>query len=576
MKIRNSLRSKVTLTLILMSFTFALILLLVVQSVSTYSIRNYIYNDIYSRQYEMYDGISEVLDEVNLLYSRMVLNENFETVLEDDTISQADKNILFKQLMSSVGINQELFGDVTVYYNETLYRLNDSISLPSTQFIQQVMASNKLIEQGNVIQGNNQDSYLVIGKRMVNFPTGDVKGSIIFYINEKVLIDICSNISGSLGYSFVVSNDSYVVTHSTGKYLGATIFDADIFSLNHLPNYEIRNLNGIKSIIIVNQYPDFNNQYGLDWKIISVISYNTLFKDILQLNNYYLILGIIMAVLATIVAFRISNGITKPINKIISGLRKFSVSGKKDPFKKVTNHDELWELEKTYDEMVERITNLIDKNKSDMENQRKLELYTLQMQINPHFLYNTLDAIAWMAKIKKQRDIEKLVLALAKFFRISLHKGDKFITVHEEIELIQNFMQIELIRFPDKFTIEYEVDENVQSEETLKLILQPIVENAIKHGISQLEYIGHITIKVSRDDRFIYFEIIDDGLGFDVPIDLFADNRLLSSTDGGYGLKNVDERIKLEYGRDCGIIVTSKPKGGTQVLIKIKRRYIDK
>jgi len=572
MMIKNSLKAKITMTLIVMLVSFSLFLMFVVHIVAKRSIENYIYNDVYSRQYEMYNGLSQVLDEVNLLYSRMLLNENFEAVLNDDTIPQDEKKVLYKKMLSKAGINTEHFGDVTIYYNDQIYRLNDDIGLPNPNFIQEVIQSDSLINQGDVIQDVDGLKYLVIGKRMVNFPTGNVTGSIMFYINETILIDILSNISGNLGYSFVVSDNAYVISHSTGNHMGSTIFDAELFSLNDLPNYEIRNLNGEKSIIIINEYPGFNTQYEFNWKIVSVISYDTLFKDILELDKYFILLGFIMAFLASIIAFKISKVITEPIQKIIIGLRKFSISGKKEPFERNTQ-DELWELENTYDEMVHRITELIQKNKFEMDKQRQLELLSLQMQINPHFLYNTLDAIAWMAKIKKQKDIEKLVLALAKFFRISLHKGDKFIKVSEEIELIQNYIQIELIRFPEKFTIDYEIDDNVQNEETLKLILQPIVENAIKHGISQIEQSGHIMIKAFRDETYIYYEVVDNGLGFNPTEDLFSEERLLKMTEGGYGLKNVDERIKLEYGRECGLSVSSKSNGGTKVLIQIRRKY---
>jgi two-component system sensor histidine kinase YesM len=152
-----------------------------------------------------------------------------------------------------------------------------------------------------------------------------------------------------------------------------------------------------------------------------------------------------------------------------------------------------------------------------------------------------------------------------------LHKGDKFITVNEEIEIIKHFIEIELIRFPDKFTIEYDVDPDIANYETLKLILQPIVENSIKHGISSLERMGHILIKAYGDENSIIYEIIDDGIGFNPAEDIITKARNPDSK-GGYGLKNVDERIKLEYGQEYGISISSKVGGGTKVTIRIKKR----
>jgi two-component system sensor histidine kinase YesM len=577
MKTRMSLKNKVAITLMVMLISFTLILITIIRITSSTAIQNFIYKDIYARQSEIEEGILMVLDEVNLLYSRMVLNGDFLQVLLNNELSENEKQVLYKDVMQRVGVNTELFGDVVVYYDELIYsfKRDNSIELPDPNFLKSIIGTEQLLKQGKIVSDLAGKRYLLIGKRMVNFPVGSVTGAVVFYVSEEVLSDFSTGISKELGYSFITSDDSYVITHNNKKYIGATIFDADMFKSDNLPGYEIRTLNGEKSIIIVNELEKINNRYGFNWKIVSVISYNTLFKDIFELNKYTLILGFIMALLAAAISFRISTGITQPINNIIQKLRNFARSGKKQVVRNKPGvlKDELWELEHTYDEMVNRIMRLIEKNKQEMENQRKLELEALQMQINPHFLYNTLDTIAWMAKIKKQKEIEQLVLALAKFFRISLHKGEKYILVSEEIELIKNFIKIELIRFPDKFTIEYNVADDVKNEETLKLILQPIVENAIKHGVSELDETGHITINVFGDKKYIYFEVIDDGIGFEPFDDLFSNNHLLSSREGGYGLKNVDERIKLEYGRDCGISVSSKPNLGSRVRLKIKRRY---
>ncbi len=577
MKTQISLKNKIAITLIIMLSSFTLILLVIIHLTSSTAIQKFIYKDIYAKQAEIQNGILMVLDEVNLLYSRMVLNDDFIQVLQNDRLSEEEKQILYTDLMQRVGVNRELFGDVIVYYQQSIYRFDPlkPVKMPEPQFITEVINSKLLLNQGEIVSDFQGNRYLPIGKRMVNFSLGNVTGVATFYLNENVLNDFSSSISEDLGYSFVVADDSYVLTHSNKKFIGATIFDAEMFKLDNLPNYGIRYLNGEKSIIIVNDFAEINKRYGLNWKIVSVISYNTLFRDIFDLNKYILRLGFVMALAAAGISVKISAGITKPINYIIQGLRRFSQSGRKEISKDRGQvlTDELWELEHTYDQMIDRITRLIEKNKVEMENQRKLELYALQVQINPHFLYNTLDAIAWMAKIKKQKDIEQLVIALARFFRISLHKGDKFILVSEEIELIKNFIKIELIRFPNKFQVEYNVADDVTTEKTLKLILQPLVENAIKHGISQLNRPGQIIINIFGHGEDIFFEVIDDGIGFDSPENFLSTNKPLASPEGGYGLRNVNERIKLEYGAECGIIaIESKPGCGTRIRLKIRRR----
>jgi two-component system sensor histidine kinase YesM len=273
-----------------------------------------------------------------------------------------------------------------------------------------------------------------------------------------------------------------------------------------------------------------------------------------------------------VLASRTSQYITKPVKKLIESLKSFQKHRKREGLSILNDKDEIYELEQSYNQMIEEIIRLIDENNMEMENKRKLELYALQMQINPHFLYNTLDTIAWLAKLRNEKDIEHLVLSLAKFFRLSLHKGDKFIKIAEEIELVKSFLEIERMRFPDLFTVKYEIADEVKTQETLKLIFQPIVENSIKHGFAGIDYKGELILRAYSSADDIIFEVEDNGLGFNPADDIFADDKILAGL-GGYGLKNVDERVKLEYGREYGVRVVSELNIGTKVIIKIKKTH---
>jgi two-component system sensor histidine kinase YesM len=211
----------------------------------------------------------------------------------------------------------------------------------------------------------------------------------------------------------------------------------------------------------------------------------------------------------------------------------------------------------------------MQKSREDMEIQRKLELDSLQMQINPHFLYNTLDAIAWMAKIKKEPEIEKLVMNLAKFFRLSLHKGDKYITVKEEVELVKCYLEIDKIRYPGKVEVTTQIESGLEECKTLKLILQPIIENSLKYAFPDRN--GNIKIKVYSYENDLCYEITDDGVGFDIPSALL-ENKKDPKTLSGYGLYNINERIKLEYGENYGLEIFSKIGEGTKIQIRIAKK----
>lgn len=265
--------------------------------------------------------------------------------------------------------------------------------------------------------------------------------------------------------------------------------------------------------------------------------------------------------------------------KPIENLKNSVVSYTGEKAEKVTRlklgrYNEIAELYDSFDDMTDRISELIEKNEEDSEQRRKLELAALQIQINPHFLYNTLDTVAWLSKLKKQPDIEKLVVSLARFFRISLHNGDKHITVFEETQLVKNYINIENIRFPEKINLEMNIDDDILDYKIVKIILQPIVENSIKHGFVNLKRKGTIRINGYASGEDLIFEVIDDGNGFAVPPNFLQKDFKRNDGPGGYGIKNVNERIKLEYGENYGLFYESEPKKGTKVTVKL-RKYIE-
>ena len=560
-----SLRVKIAFILFFVIFLFLLLLVLFIRTTVTHNIQSNTVKSIYNQQVQMDKGLTLVLDSISLIYNPIIEDPNFKNLFESDNVSI--KTELFSNFISSYTINQTIFEDIILYHDGHYYYgglSGKQVVITDNIFGLTVANSNDLIVEGPVTQ-NGEDKILLFGKPFRKFVVNET-GGLIFAIKEDAFNNILDSIDQSLGYSFLVSNQSRMISHPNSDYIGSIIFGIDALDFSKTPSYQIQNFDGQKSIIIINGTDTLLRQYGLDWTVVSVLSYDYVFHGLYIVNISNTIIAGVMTLISFVLALIISSGLIGPIKSLKKRVTTASLHA--DVIEE--RGDEIYELEKSFNEMLLRISELIDKNEEESENKRKLELYALQMQINPHFLYNTLDAIAWLAKLKKQPEIERLVIALAKFFRLSLHKGDKFIKVYEEIDIVKNFIEIELIRFPDKFDVEYNIDESTKHYETMKLILQPIVENSIKHGISGMDTKGHITINSYCDEDFIYYQVIDDGLGFDPKSNLLNSKKI--STSSGYGIKNVDERIKLEYGFDCGVSVDSKPHGGTKVTIKILKR----
>ena len=239
------------------------------------------------------------------------------------------------------------------------------------------------------------------------------------------------------------------------------------------------------------------------------------------------------------------------------------------------NADEITELGASFNIMIGKIRELLDSKIKEQENLKKAELRALQAQINPHFLYNTLDTIIWMSEDKKTDQVIEIVSALSSFFRISLSKGRDWITVGEEIERTRSYLTIQKMRYRDIMDYKIEVDEQVVNNTILKLILQPLVENAIYHGIKNKRQGGTVTVRANqKSEDEVLLEVEDDGIGF-TPDKLAQVQTQINDDSGeirlerGFGVDNVNKRIKLYYGKQYGLSIRSEYNVGTCVSLVI-------
>ncbi|MFA7560720.1 MAG: histidine kinase [Candidatus Izemoplasmatales bacterium] len=581
MKRSLGLREKILFALVGILLVSTLLMLFVIRGISRNKIENESREDIIERQVQFDQAFLNIINRIT--YTNLYLFDNSQDlydVLESDQAVETKQSFI-DNLIVQAALDDETFGEIGVYYNYDIFSkalIDQRIDKPSIVKLESILSLNEglyFVETVDDISGN---TYFIFARHIATmYPSREIFGLGLFYLEETLVKDaltlLTSELSADEAYSFVYLNEVNNPDRIIYSLMNNTYFDNQIYEDFNDSNLIISEVNDQRIIMIKSELTKTNQAYSnLDFSLVTVLDYNVLFADFLQLNQYILLVGLLSVVFLLFIATRTSEIITKPVKKLIDDLRSFQKGKKKEGLSTLNEKDEIYELEVTYNQMIEEIIRLIDENNTEMENKRKLELYALQMQINPHFLYNTLDTIAWLAKLKNEKDIENLVLSLAKFFRLSLHKGDKFIKIKEEVDLVKSFLEIEKIRFPELFDVEYEIADEVKEIETLKLIFQPIVENAIKHGFSDIDYRGKITIRAELKENDIFFEIEDNGKGFDADEDLFADDKLLTGL-GGYGLKNVDERIKLEYGRDYGVSVLSVVGTGTKVQIRIKRTH---
>ena len=307
------------------------------------------------------------------------------------------------------------------------------------------------------------------------------------------------------------------------------------------------------------------------WKLVGVIkgtgiSLNTIKTRLFIVFVIFLIIFIVVLI-NSYVSFRV----TDPIRELEKSVKKLE-EGNLDADIYMGGSYEIQHLGKSVQDMKYRIKGLMQDIVTEHEEKRKSEFDSLQAQINPHFLYNTLDIIVWQIENEKQSEAVHTVTALARFFRLSLGKGKNIVTVKAEIDHVKNYLMIQHMRFKNKFDYEFEIAEDVLELSSLKLMLQPMVENAIYHGMEFMDGDGLIKIRVWREADELYLSVTDNGLGMTedkVSLVLAGKSNSGNGRGSGIGVKNVNERIKLYFGEKYGLKIDSEPDVGTTIIIHL-------
>ena len=307
------------------------------------------------------------------------------------------------------------------------------------------------------------------------------------------------------------------------------------------------------------------------WKLVGMVPMEAMGLGLNQLGLFALSLLLFSAFLMTFLTFRISSHITDPISQLENSIKKLE-AGEENVVIAEGGCYEIQHLGHTINSLVSTMRHLMDDIVQQEAQKRKSELDVLQSQINPHFLYNTLDSVIWMTEAGRYEESIQMVTSLARLFRISLSRGSSIIPLTDELEHAHHYMTIQQIRFKNRFTTTIQADEDVKQLYTLKLIVQPLLENAIYHGMSEAEDDGEISVHAYRHEQQVWIDVQDNGLGMrpEVAQQLLSRNRPDIRTKGsGIGVRNVHQRIQLTFGKEYGLTIESEPDEGTLVRIRI-------
>lgn len=367
---------------------------------------------------------------------------------------------------------------------------------------------------------------------------------------------------GQRGYCFLMDDAGNIIYHPQQQLLYAGLKSEDTEALAALEDGAYADDTVIYSVASVGES---------GWRAVGV-SYvdelvNRNVNDMIRLSLW---LAVVVLAVAVLTSWLLSRLIGKPLRGLASAMESFEPDADHFTYRPVGGTREVQELSDSFEHMVLRIQELMTTVREEEVNLRKTELKALQAQINPHFLYNTLDSIAWMCEQGRNAEAVKMVHALARLFRISISRGHELIPIAKELEHAESYLQIQMYRYKNQFTYTFDVDPDCLGYYCNKITLQPIIENSINHGLDLMVDEGRIDVRVRFDGDDIVFSVQDNGVGMS-PEQLEAIMQHGPTDRTGIGIKNVNDRLKIYFGRSYGLSITSEPDVGTCVEIRMPR-----
>ena len=391
-------------------------------------------------------------------------------------------------------------------------------------------------------------------------------GVLLVDMNFSGIEQICKNVSlGETGYIYLVDRNGELIYHPRQQLIYSNLVKENNFQVAQYEdgNY-VDEIDGNKRLITVKTLG------YTGWKIIGVTPVNETFINFTQITIFILFVVFLAIILLVFANMFISAKIANPIKALENSVKELE-KGSQNVDIAIGGSHEIQHLGKTIKSMVEQMHKLMGDIVYEQELKRQRELDALQAQINPHFLYNTLDSIVWMVENERYNEAITMVTSLAGFFRIGLNKGKNIITIKDELKHAENYITIQHMRFKDKFTFKINADENVLNFATIKLIIQPLIENAVYHGMEFMDGDGEIVVNAYKKDNELYIDVIDNGMGIppEIAEKLLTHESRSKGKGSGVGLKNVQERIQLYFGKEYGLSILSEPDEGTIIRIHL-------
>ena len=424
--------------------------------------------------------------------------------------------------------------------------------------------------QVQMLTGRQQKQMIMLGRKIIDVSSLKEFGYLQIAVDEGILKEFYDTLENDDSNVIICDTDGNIISDTSNNYKKISILDhpymQDVVAGANAGYVEYKE-NDIPYVAI---YSTLNNG---NWRIIKQIPKKRLYAEINEIQNVVTYASIMFMIPMFLISYIFSKKITEPLKKMIAQMKEVE-EGNMDVTVEISTNRELQDLGDNFNHMIYRIKNLMNEVVTTERNKNELELEVLHAQINPHFLYNTLNTIRWMAKLKGENNINDAIVALVKLLRVSISVDKNMITVKEEIDYVESYLLIQKLRFNQMFAIQYDIQPEIENYLIPKLILQPIVENSLNYSIDEAEEkqeLLQIRIYSEIGKDMVYLIVSDNGVGMEESklATILQEDKKDINKFSKVGLNNVNQRVKMYFGEEYGIRIYSKQGEGTRVVIPI-------
>ena len=422
----------------------------------------------------------------------------------------------------------------------------------------------------HMIQGERP--WVITLSRYIPDPMNKEGGVLFVDLNYSAIRKLCDDSSvGKKGYIFILDEDGNIVYHPQQQQL-----------YNELQTEYIDEVMNCQTDVLNMGDGDSARLYTISrsdttgWTVVSCSYISELLKKSEEAQIIHMLMAVVLVAIALLISSFMAKSITQPILKLQSSMALIQEGDFRAGNVEVESRNEIGSLTETFNVMTLRIQELMEQNINEQKAKRKSEMKALQSQINPHFLYNTLDSIIWMAESGKNEEVVLMTASLARLLRQNISNEEEEISIFDEVEYCRNYLTIQKMRYKDKLEFRIDVAPEITSCQIIKLVLQPLIENAIYHGLKYKESKGLLELIGYAAGEDIIFEIRDNGVGMDEEtLNHIFERHTVNYRSNGVGVYNVERRIKLTYGQEYGITYKSRSGEGTVARVCIPKERRD-